>query len=79
MSGSGSKAPPPPGGCPFCGVPSLVPHESQEGCIAALHAEIGRMRGILATLKPAGVAEYVTDTDHPPAAVRLSLSKNEFR
>jgi hypothetical protein len=113
MSGSGSKAPPPPGGCPFCGVPSLVPHESQEGCIAALHAEIGRMRGILATLrpaagslvphesqegciaalhaeigrmrgilatlKPAGVAKYVTDADHPPAAVRLSLSKNEFR
>jgi hypothetical protein len=37
------------------------------------------MRRILATLKPAGVAEYVTDTDHPPAAARLSLSKNEFR
>jgi hypothetical protein len=33
--------------CPFCGVSADVPHESQEGCIQALHAEIARMRQIL--------------------------------
>jgi hypothetical protein len=33
--------------CPFCGVWADVPHETQEGCIQALHAEIARMREIL--------------------------------
>ena len=33
--------------CPFCGVASDVPHETQERCIAALHAEITRLRGIV--------------------------------
>jgi hypothetical protein len=33
--------------CPFCGVATEVPHETQEGCIEALHEEIGRMRAIL--------------------------------
>jgi hypothetical protein len=69
----------PIGGCPFCGVPSQVPHESQEGCIAALHAEIGRMRGILAHLKPAGVREHLTDSDQgQPSSVRLSLTKPDL-
>ena len=40
--------------CPFCGVATDVPHESQEGCIEALHAEITRMRGILEHLRPLG-------------------------
>ena len=33
--------------CPFCGVATEVPHETQEGCIQALHAEIARMRAVL--------------------------------
>lgn len=41
--------------CPFCGLSSDVSHESQEGCIAALNAEISRMRDILKRLKPAGL------------------------
>ena len=59
--------------CPFCGVATDVAHETQEGCIAALHGEIGRMRGILSTLKPAG-AVPAPDADHQtPAKVRLTL------
>jgi hypothetical protein len=34
------------GVCPFCGVPTTIPH-TQEGCIEALNAEIARMRAIL--------------------------------
>ena len=60
--------------CPFCGVRADVPHETQEGCIAALHTEIARMRGLLATLKPAGVARTADDQDEAlPAAIRLAL------
>ena len=59
--------------CPFCGVIADAPHETQEGCIAALHTEIGRMRGILANLKPAGVCRTVDDDEAPAAAVRLAL------
>lgn len=33
--------------CPFCGVATEAPHETQEGCIQALHAEIARMRAVL--------------------------------
>lgn len=33
--------------CPFCGTVTDVPHETQEGCIEALHREIARVREIL--------------------------------
>ena len=33
--------------CPFCGVGTDLPHETQEACIAALHAEIARMRQVV--------------------------------
>lgn len=33
--------------CPFCGIVTEQPHETQEICIAALHAEIARMRELL--------------------------------
>ena len=33
--------------CPFCGVAAEAPHDTQEGCIEALHAEIARMRTVL--------------------------------
>jgi hypothetical protein len=60
--------------CPFCGVATEVAHETQEGCIAALHHEIGRMRGILATLKPAHVPQTNDQQDDSaPATIRLAL------
>jgi hypothetical protein len=34
------REPFPPRTCPFCGMPSSVPHESEAGCIEALQAEI---------------------------------------
>jgi hypothetical protein len=40
--------------CPFCGVDTDVPHNTQEGCIEALHGEIGRMRRLLDQVKPHG-------------------------
>ena len=33
--------------CPFCGVASDVPHDTQTGCIDALQAEIARTRRVL--------------------------------
>jgi hypothetical protein len=54
-----------------------VPHESQEGCIAALHEEIGRVRDILATVRPAGVPAGDADDDRP-ASVRVALSDSDL-
>ena len=65
-------------GCPFCGVMTDSPHESQERCIAALHEEIGRMRGILATLKPTAVPTPKAEDEGNPASLRLGLSKTEL-
>jgi hypothetical protein len=55
-------------------VATPVPHETQAGCIAALHSEIGRVRDILSTLKPAG-ADPLADAhgDAAPASIRLSI------
>jgi hypothetical protein len=39
------------GACPFCGVATDAPHETQQGCIEALNAEIARMREILESVK----------------------------
>jgi hypothetical protein len=64
----------PAGACPFCGVAAPVPHETQAACIAALHSEIGRMRDILATLKPAGADPLAeAPDDAAPASIRLSI------
>jgi hypothetical protein len=43
--------------CPFCGIASDVPHETQEGCIHALQAEITRTRQVL---------ESITEPLRPP-------------
>ena len=40
--------------CPFCGLSTESPHETQASCIAALQAEVSRMRELLDHLKPAG-------------------------
>jgi hypothetical protein len=37
--------------CPFCGVVTDVPHETQQGCIDALRAEIDRTREVLESVK----------------------------
>lgn len=40
--------------CPFCGLATDVPHETQEGCIRALHGEIARMRQVLNHVRSGG-------------------------
>ena len=37
--------------CPFCGLATKAPHETQEACIEALHAEISRVREIVERLR----------------------------
>ena len=70
---SGKSRPSTPGACPFCGVATPVPHETQAACIAALHSEIGRVRDILAALRPAG-ADPKDGSEAPPAEpIRLSF------
>jgi hypothetical protein len=41
--------------CPFCGIVTPAPHETQEGCIEALHEEIARMRAVLDHVRSAAV------------------------
>ena len=43
--------------CPFCGIVSDQPHETQTACIEALQAEITRTRQVL---------ERVTEPLRPP-------------
>jgi hypothetical protein len=71
MSGS-PKVPASVRACPFCGLATDVNHESQEGCIAALHTEIARMRRILSLSKPAGAPPSVQE-DVPAVPGRISL------
>jgi hypothetical protein len=51
--------------CPFCGVTTDVPHETQEGCIQALHDEIARMRGILEHVRTPGSGLRPEDDPEP--------------
>jgi hypothetical protein len=51
--------------CPFCGLPVVVPHETQAGCIEALHAEIARTRDILEHSEPVGRARQASEEDLP--------------
>ena len=56
--------------CPFCGVVTEVPHESQEGCLSALAAEISRMRSVLEHVQSAKVPSpppFETDEPDDPA------------
>ena len=38
--------------CPFCGVETEVPHDTQQACIQALQAEIVRVRSLLDHSRP---------------------------
>ena len=55
--------------CPFCGVVTDSPHENQAGCLAALAAEIARLRSVLehvhssAVPKPEPVPDLPDDED----------------
>lgn len=49
--------------CPFCGLATGVPHETQQGCIDALQAEIARVREVLEIIQPAGAAQPSKDAD----------------
>lgn len=51
--------------CPFCGVASPAPHESQVQCIEALQAEIARVRDVLSHVH--SVAVPVPQEDDSPA------------
>jgi len=53
--------------CPFCGVVTEIPHESQQGCLDALEAEIARLRTVLEHSEPVTVPAPPTDDDDPPA------------
>jgi hypothetical protein len=41
--------------CPFCGIVTEAPHETQRGCILALNEEIARMRAVLDHVRSAAV------------------------
>ena len=49
--------------CPFCGMATDLPHESQESCIAALHAEILRTRKILQNITEPLRAPLIAEED----------------
>lgn len=52
--------------CPFCGVVSDVPHETQERCIAALQAEIARTRHVLESVtEPLPAPKAAIEEDAP--------------
>jgi hypothetical protein len=51
--------------CPFCGVVTETPHESQQGCLAALAAEITRMRAVLDHVQSAKVPSPPEDDGQP--------------
>jgi len=53
--------------CPFCGLATESPHETQGACIAALHAEISRVRQIVDRLKHDGNPSHAA-SDIPPTA-----------
>lgn len=48
--------------CPFCGVLTDVPHDTQQGCIDALLAEIAHVREILEAVR-----QPSPDADGAPA------------
>jgi hypothetical protein len=52
--------------CPFCGVPTDVPHERQELCIEALQHEVARMREMVRRVKDPP-REHEPRTEEPPA------------
>ena len=52
--------------CPFCGIVTDVPHESQGACIDALNAEIGRVRSLLNREPPRDTGADSEESDDDP-------------
>jgi hypothetical protein len=57
--------------CPFCGLATESPHETQAACIEALHAEISRVREFVDRRKeedeyPAGPPRLRGTSVNPP-------------
>jgi hypothetical protein len=50
--------------CPFCGLSTGVPHETQAVCIAALHTEIALTRDMVNRVKDPS-REPLAHTDEP--------------
>jgi hypothetical protein len=51
--------------CPFCGVASDAPHETQQACIEALQTEISRTRKILESVTEPLPAANIADEQDP--------------
>jgi hypothetical protein len=51
--------------CPFCGIATELPHETQLACIDALQAEISRVREMV---------EKRREPEEPPAHPTLRIS-----
>jgi hypothetical protein len=51
--------------CPFCGVGTDLPHETQEACITALHGEIARVRQVVSRLHVLSGTEISGDDPNP--------------
>jgi hypothetical protein len=66
------------GTCPFCGMASQTPHETQAACIAALHAEIGRTKDVLVRLKSAHTLEPPDENNVPSRQVPLAVSEPDL-
>jgi hypothetical protein len=59
--------------CPFCGVETDAPHESQQACICALTVEVQRMRTLVQQLKsPAEPSTPAKPEDPVPPPDRSS-------
>jgi hypothetical protein len=67
------------GTCPFCGMASQTPHETQAACIAALQSEIGRTKDVLVRLKSAPTLEPPDEDNVPPRQVPLAVSEPDVR
>lgn len=63
--------------CPFCGIVSDGPHESQEACIAALHAEIERVRLVVDSLQNAAVPGPAEPAGDPFSPAPLDVVDDE--
>lgn len=50
--------------CPFCGVATEVPHETQEACIAALNVEIARVKELIERVHPPDMPPFDDVKDH---------------
>ena len=54
--------------CPFCGLGTDLPHETQEACIAALNGEIARMRQVVSHLRVLSADESSGDNPNSQPA-----------